>query len=911
MIYLKFVRSRERRAQRTTCHRILEAEGTLTRGRPSSVRLIELLAAARRGRVIVLAAALTVAAGLLLLDPPDLFRLPPAGLNPSAPAPGHGAGLASPARHQEEAFSLADDHACRFWGLITPTAQDALIQDHLLSGTYDFQRLGTANPDGWGIAFYTPFLQAAGHGEPIVMRARPRPNDAHDTRFSDAIGRMMDLDAERAIAHVRLASTGAIQVPDPHPLLRDGIVFAHNGTIDTTTLATLIEQCDADFLIDHPLDYLNRRLDTELYFLYMLCLREQGVETGESGLSHRFSDAMAEAGRRVLEADAIRTAANAIAIHGDTLFAMRFDPNDRKVYKLRYKACGGGWEVASEPVGSDTSGWSAIPAKSVGIFRCNASPVFVSASPPPMPYLELGAVVIDDDGAGGSAGNGDGGADAGERIELLVAVRNDGAEPAGNVQATLSSEDTYVSILDGSESYGDLLPGQEIECPDDFDIQISPACPPGHALDLIFTLACEGRPSWVRHVSLPVQAPVVELAGWTLDDDAGGDGNGRLAPGETAALTVRLRNDGDEDASGLALTLSIDHPQVQALSDEAALVALLPGNELPASPPFTLHADGDCPNPDLLFCEILVTGDYGYERTLALQIPVGGFWDDMEADLAGWTTYPIGQDWTNQWHRSSSRNATPGGSWSRKFGDAGDGDYADNADGVLQMPAQTLRPISYLAFRHWMEAELRPGGQTYCYDGGRVEMSVDGGPWEPIAPVGGYPCRSYLSSPPGPWFDGTPLYSGTIDWEPALFRIAGETGQARFRFRFGSNSENGLEGWYIDDVEFYGYDPGTVAIHDDPRGASAETIWRAEPNPFHERTVFSYRLSTAADISLCLYDAQGRRIRTLASGRLPQGEHRWAWDGLDESGAACGAGLYFARLASPQGERLLRVVRIH
>ncbi|MFH1145047.1 MAG: FlgD immunoglobulin-like domain containing protein [Candidatus Eisenbacteria bacterium] len=293
-----------------------------------------------------------------------------------------------------------EDHNCRFWGIVTPTPQDSLIRDHLYAGTYDFARLGNLNPDGWGIAYFTPLLQAPGLGEPLIARAGTKANHPYDTRFPPAVERMIEFDPARAIVHLRKASTGAIEVPDPHPLIREDIVFAHNGTIDTTTLITLIEEGGSDYLLYHPPDYLNRYLDSELYMLYALRLRAEGVAQPSGPPSHALKDALAEAARRVYHADAIETAANVIALRGDTLFAMRFDPDDKRTYKLRYRACPGGWEVCSEPVGSDTSGWAVIPAKSVGLFRCGETPEFWSVldpanrvEPPPDPVLGEGSAL--------------------------------------------------------------------------------------------------------------------------------------------------------------------------------------------------------------------------------------------------------------------------------------------------------------------------------------------------------------------------------------------------------------------------------------------------------------------------------------------------------------------------------------
>jgi hypothetical protein len=50
--------------------------------------------------------------------------------------------------------------------------------------------------------------------------------------------------------------------------------------------------------------------------------------------------------------------------------------------------------------------------------------------------------------------------------------------------------------------------------------------------------------------------------------------------------------------------------------------------------------------------------------------------------------------------------------------------------------------------------------------------------------------------------------------------------------------------------------------------------------------------------SLLVFDPQGRKVRTLASGTLPAGTQDLAWDGRDDSGRAVAPGMYLVRLAA-------------
>lgn len=77
-----------------------------------------------------------------------------------------------------------------------------------------------------------------------------------------------------------------------------------------------------------------------------------------------------------------------------------------------------------------------------------------------------------------------------------------------------------------------------------------------------------------------------------------------------------------------------------------------------------------------------------------------------------------------------------------------------------------------------------------------------------------------------------------------------------------------------------------------PRGR----LHPAVPNPFNPRTTVRFDLARAAAVQLEVYDLQGRRVRTLASGRFEAGEHAVAWDGNDDGGAGVASGVYLIQL---------------
>ncbi len=68
------------------------------------------------------------------------------------------------------------------------------------------------------------------------------------------------------------------------------------------------------------------------------------------------------------------------------------------------------------------------------------------------------------------------------------------------------------------------------------------------------------------------------------------------------------------------------------------------------------------------------------------------------------------------------------------------------------------------------------------------------------------------------------------------------------------------------------------------------------PNPFGPQTDIRFRLAEAGPVSLAVYDATGRRVKSLAEGTMVAGDYSLRWDGTDQAGHSLSAGVYFCRL---------------
>ncbi len=75
------------------------------------------------------------------------------------------------------------------------------------------------------------------------------------------------------------------------------------------------------------------------------------------------------------------------------------------------------------------------------------------------------------------------------------------------------------------------------------------------------------------------------------------------------------------------------------------------------------------------------------------------------------------------------------------------------------------------------------------------------------------------------------------------------------------------------------------------------------PNPFGSTTRIAFGVDSdeQAPVSLEIYDAAGRRVRTLVQDRMASGSETVDWDGRNDRGQLVSSGVYFYRLTAPGG----------
>ncbi len=267
--------------------------------------------------------------------------------------------------------------------------------------------------------------------------------------------------------------------------------------------------------------------------------------------------------------------------------------------------------------------------------------------------------------------------------------------------------------------------------------------------------------------------------------------------------------------------------------------------------------------------------------------------DTFEDDDGGMSV--TGGQW--QWGEPSYENGPEAHSGVRCWGTNLTDNYSPYQTHRLETPEYDLTDMEdpRLAFWHWYSI-------WGPYDGINVSISVDGGSWEVIEPVDGYPdpCIDGLPGNPCP-----PGWTGSTDgWVPAVLDLRDHVDTTvSFRFTLGCYGYTGSPGWYIDDLQVHGRFLGTV---DETAQVPRDFLATPVPSITSGAATMVYGLSQPAHVDAHVFDVTGREVRRLWAGRLPAGHHQLHWDGYTDDGLRAAPGIYFVRLRTEGRTELLR-----
>ncbi|HPU99360.1 MAG TPA: C25 family cysteine peptidase [Candidatus Cloacimonas acidaminovorans] len=540
----------------------------------------------------------------------------------------------------------------------------------------------------------------------------------------------------------------------------------------------------------------------------------------------------------------------------------------------------------------------------------------------------------------------------GETVFLDMNLSNIGSETATSVSVTLSTNDSYVTLLNPTLTIGDINSGN-VSSTGTFQIQLSNSIPDEHTVNLHIFIATSDGETFENNCSFIAYAPAITWGPLQINDSLGNN-NGRIDAGENVTITFNVTNSGHCDAADISTTLivnGVSHLITPIISTIENLPVSQTGQMI-----YNVTFSSQIPmGTSVQLTAMTMFGEYLSVHTYTIVVGIV-----MENFDFGFSNFP----WVFE-----------GGNWTISP-DSFNGSMAAKSP-FINNNSSTSISITYQCpqageISFWKKVSSEPscdflkfyinGILKFQWSGtddfwSQVTYPVSPGTnvfkWEYVKDNGSYQGSDCA------WLDdiifpstgeqiGIPVF--VIDMEDINFgevivnTIVSQTvticncGTASMLGTIATESpfslgEPSMPAYYLEYIIPVGesftfnvnfqplqnsvytgtliinsddpnalvntiplYGTGQPVANDDPVAVLVTSLKGCYPNPFNPTTTISFSIKEKAPVELVIYNILGQKVRTLVNQPLEPGEHSIVWNGTDNKGRSVASGIYFYRM---------------
>ena len=540
----------------------------------------------------------------------------------------------------------------------------------------------------------------------------------------------------------------------------------------------------------------------------------------------------------------------------------------------------------------------------------------------------------------------------GETVFLDMNLSNIGSETATSVSVTLSTNDSYVTLLNPTLTIGDINSGN-VSSTGTFQIQLSNSIPDEHTVNLHIFIATSDGETFENNCSFIAYAPAITWGPLQINDSLGNN-NGRIDAGENVTITFNVTNSGHCDAADISTTLivnGVSHLITPIISTIENLPVSQTGQMI-----YNVTFSSQIPmGTSVQLTAMTMFGEYLSVHTYTIVVGIV-----MENFDFGFSNFP----WVFE-----------GGNWTISP-DSFNGSMAAKSPSINNNSSTSIS-ITYQCpqageISFWKKVSSEPscdflkfyinGILKFQWSGtddfwSQVTYPVSPGTnvfkWEYVKNNGSYQGSDCA------WLDdiifpstgeqiGIPVF--VIDMEDINFgevivnTIVSQTvticncGTASMLGTIATESpfslgEPSMPAYYLEYIIPVGesftfnvnfqplqnsvytgtliinsddpnalvntiplYGTGQPVANDDPVAVLVTSLKGCYPNPFNPTTTISFSIKEKTPVELIIYNILGQKVRTLVNQPLEPGEHSIVWNGTDNKGRSVASGIYFYRM---------------
>jgi len=272
-----------------------------------------------------------------------------------------------------------------------------------------------------------------------------------------------------------------------------------------------------------------------------------------------------------------------------------------------------------------------------------------------------------------------------EQATLDVTLKNFGMQDANQVEATLSTTNPHITIIDSYENFGNIASNSEVTKYNAFSFTVDTLIQDQEVATFTLT-ATDQNDTWTSNFQIILNSPVLNATSILVDDANGGNNNGRLDPGENAIIKILTKNQGHSISPIVKGILSTSSNYITVLNSEDSLGQISVNNSLFAE--FPIQVSSSAPTGSYVNFTYNVQAGY-YSIVKDFTLPVGLILEDFETN--NFTRFPW--DTANYgdapWIIYSNGNIFEG-NYSARSGVIGNGTWLQNTKSDLRMTINVI-----------------------------------------------------------------------------------------------------------------------------------------------------------------------------------------------------------------------------
>lgn len=417
-----------------------------------------------------------------------------------------------------------------------------------------------------------------------------------------------------------------------------------------------------------------------------------------------------------------------------------------------------------------------------------------------------------------------------------IELKNVGIETSNNISISVSTENSYISILDNVENYGSLAAGATSNIQNCISFTIASNIPDYERVRINVLITDDSTKStYTGSISFVASAPklvVQEILPFSITD-----------PSDVVPITFNLSNTGSADVTNLKAKLVETSGLDITISDPVEIQEVRSGENTNIDFRFTWDSESSLALLKVAKFNLILSGENGFEGSDSIDV-VLGMTDGFET----------GDFMYNNWVQSGDVPwIVDSGTYLEGFYSARSGDILDSQYSRMSL-TDSFSENSTVSFYLMVSSE---SGYDF------LKFYID----------------DVLT---GSW-------SGNVSWKKVTYDIPAGTHSVHWQYDKDESISGGNDCGWIDNLMINGIVPEEK--YDGQTFNSEIKLFGNYPNPFNPVTDIRFYLGSENKVELSIYNSSGQLVKELVNGKLKTGIHLVKFNAGDLN-----SGLYFSVL---------------